>query len=104
MPEDEEIEDAGAITPHEVSLNDSTAMDALRVFSDRIEDIEFFDAAQFAWVPIGESWHLKLAADRVTVRKSEEGFLVVAQNGGEIFNLSSRSLPLNYLRSGRGLG
>ena len=65
-----------------MSLNDSTAMDALRVFSDRIEDIEFFDAAQFAWVPIGESWHLKLAADRdVWVRKSEEGFLVWPKMG-----------------------
>ena len=87
----------GVCCPLEEEIVDSAAINALRAFTERVEDIAFFDTAQFAWTPVGDSWHLKLAADRdIWVRKSGDGFLIVAQNGGDLYNLSSRPLPLNY--------
>ena len=51
----------------------------------------------FAWNPVGESWHLILAANReVWVVPFEEGFYVKAYKDKEMLLLSKRALPLNY--------
>lgn len=69
----------------------------LSVRQGEIKDIEFFDSAQFAWTPVGDSWHLNLGQNRdVWVRQVNGGFLVVAQSDGDIVNLSNRPLPLDY--------
>ncbi len=69
----------------------------LQVIQDRVEDVEFFQTAHFAWSPVGDSWHLKLGLDRdVWVRQVKGGFLVVAQSDGDITHLSNRPLPLDY--------
>ena len=63
----------------------------------RVENIEFFDNAHFAWVPVGDSWHLILGANRdVWLRQVDGGFLITAQSDGQVFNLSNRPLPLDY--------
>ena len=83
--------------PNDDEIFDLKASKAVKVLQDRIEDIEFFDSAHFAWNPVGDSWHLRLAADRdVWVRQTKGGFLVVAQDASEVFNLSNRPLPLDY--------
>ncbi len=91
------------IMPNEgVALSNSAIVEnkpfeRLKIIQDKVEDIEFFDNAQFAWTPIGDSWHLKLSTTRdVWVRKAINGFLIVAHKDGEILNLSSRPLPVDY--------
>lgn len=97
LDQEEETEVEEGIIASEDEIVDSTTINALRAFSDRIEDIAFFDKAQFAWVPIGDAWHLKLAANRdVWVRKNEGGYLIVAHSNGEAISLSNRPLPLDY--------
>lgn len=87
----------GCLEPNDSEIRDLKASTAVKVLEDRIEDIEFFDSAHFAWNPVGDSWHLRLSADRdVWVRKSKDGFLVVAQSTGEVISLSNRPLPLDY--------
>jgi|SRR5579862_6464426 len=81
----------------EREIIDKTSFKTIKVYQDRIEDIKFFDAAQFAWVPVGDSWHLRLGQDRdVWVRQVNGGFLVVAQSDGDIVHLSNRPLPFDY--------
>ncbi len=66
-------------------------------YLDRVENIKFFDNAHFAWNQVGDSWHLKLSANRdVWIRKVEGGYLIVAQSDGEVFSLTNRPLPLDY--------
>ena len=94
--EEKEIsQEANDSTNEEISAY--AASKAVKVLEDRVEDIEFFGSAHFAWTPVGDSWHLILASNRdVWVRQVEGGFLVTAQNDGELFKLSSRPLPLDY--------
>ncbi len=69
----------------------------LQVIQDRVEDVEFFETAHFAWSPVGDSWHLSLGLNRdVWVRQVKGGFLVVTQSDGDITQLSNRPLPLDY--------
>lgn len=92
---DEEV--GGCVDMSDDELGDSRASEGLEVCLEGIEDIEFFDSAQFAWVSVGDSWHLNLGLNRdVWVRQVNGGFLVVAQSDGDIAHLSSRHLPLDY--------
>ena len=64
---------------------------------EHVEDVEFFETSHFAWVPVGDSWHLSLGLNRdIGVRQVNGGFLVVAQSDGDIKQLSNRPLPLDY--------
>jgi superfamily II DNA or RNA helicase len=93
--EDDDVEEDVGILEEEKGGN--KAVSDVQVLKERVEDIEFFDKAHFAWVPVGDSWHLQLATDRdVWVRQVKGGFLVVAQSEGQAYNLSSRPLPLDY--------
>lgn len=66
-------------------------------YLDRIQDIEFFDSSKFAWILIGDSWHLNLGQNRdVWVRHGNGGYHVVAQSDGDLVHLSNRLLPLDY--------
>jgi len=63
----------------------------------KVSEIQFFETAHFAWTPVGDSWHLRLADDRdVWVRQVNDGFLVVAHADGDAISLSNRPLPLDY--------
>ncbi len=69
----------------------------LQVIQDRVEDVEFFETSHFAWIPVGDSWHLSLGLNRdIWVRQVKGGFLITAQSEGDITQLSNRSLPLDY--------
>ena len=69
----------------------------IRLYQEKIQDIEFFEKAHFAWTPVGDSWHLQLSINRdVWVRQVKGGFLVVGNNDGQTCNLSIRPLPLDY--------
>lgn len=81
----------------DLQINAPTNHSEVEIIQDRVEDVEFFETAHFAWVPVGDSWHLTLGMNRdVWVRQVNGGFLVVAQNDDDIVNLSSRPLPLDY--------
>lgn len=81
----------------EGETGDSRAYDAVKILEERIEEISFFDSVHFAWNPVGESWHLILAANReVWVVPFEDGFYVKAYKDKEMHLLSKRVLPLNY--------
>lgn len=85
------------VCPSNGEIVENKGISDLRMLKERVEDIEFFDHAHFAWTPVGNSWHLQLAPERdVWVRQVAEGFLVVAHSGGQTFNLSARPLPLDY--------
>ncbi|NGX59129.1 MAG: putative DNA repair helicase RadD [Chlamydiae bacterium] len=78
-------------------IDDCRNQSELQVIKDRIEDIEFFETAHFAWIPVGDSWHLSLGLNRdIWVRQVKGGFLVTAQSDGDITQLSNRPLPLDY--------
>jgi len=80
-----------------IQQTDCRSRSELQVIQDRVEDIEFFEMSHFAWAPVGDSWHLKLGLNRdIWVRQVNGGFLVVAQNDGDITQLSNRPLPLDY--------
>ena len=82
---------------YDVKTIDLTVSTAIKLLEDRIDDIEFFDKAHFAWNPVGTSWHLRLTSNRdVWARQVESGFLVVAQNDNEVIHLANRPLPLDY--------
>lgn len=68
-----------------------------KIFAERIEDIEFFGRSEFAWVPVGNSWHLSLAKDRdVWVHRDVDGFRVLAHLDNVIITLCDTPLPLSY--------
>ena len=83
------------------SSNDKTDLltpsKAFSILEKYVDDIEFFDKAQFTWTPNGDTWHLHLAVNRdVWVRKVEGGCLVAACNGKEFTNLSNMPIPMDY--------
>jgi len=81
----------------EVEIDALEPCNVFNIVEDRIEEISFFDNVQFAWNPVGESWHLQLSLKRdVWVRQVDGGFLVISNDDGEVVDLSSRPLPLDY--------
>jgi hypothetical protein len=89
--------DEECVDTTECEKDENRAISDLRVLKERVDDIEFFDHTHFAWVPVGDSWHLQLSINRdIWVRQAKGGFLIVAQSDGQVFNLSSRPLPLDY--------
>ncbi len=94
--EDDECDWEGDQAVDEEIVENKATSDA-PVFAERIEDIEFFGRSEFAWVPVGDSWHLSLTASRdVWVRRDGEGFRVLAHFEGEVIPLCDRPIPLNY--------
>jgi len=92
---DDAIDQGGASTHGEIGENNPIS--EARFQQTGVQEIVFFQKAHFAWVPVGDSWHLRLSADRdVWVRQVDGGFLVVAYGDQIVCPLSSRPLPLDY--------
>lgn len=92
---DERPEACDESSKHEKDEN--RGISDIRLYQEKIQDIEFFEKAHFAWTPVGDSWHLQLSINRdVWVRQVKDGFLVVAQSDGRSITLSSRPIPLDY--------
>lgn len=76
---------------------ENTSSKRINFYTERVDEIEFFETSHFAWVSVGDSWHLTLGMNRdVWVRQVNGGFLVVAQSDGDLKQLSNRPLPLDY--------
>ncbi len=95
LERDEFCEQCDPLDEREMVVN--KAAYSVRVVAERVEDIEFFGRSEFAWVPVGNSWHLSLTTQRdVWVRRDKCGFRVFAHSDGLTVPLSDRRLPLNY--------
>jgi hypothetical protein len=87
----------GHAEPPNHEKDENRGISDIRLYQEKIQDIEFFEKAHFAWTPVGDSWHLRLSISRnVWVRQVKGGFLVVAQSDGQSITLSSRPIPLDY--------
>jgi hypothetical protein len=63
-----------------------------------VQEIDFFGRSQFAWVQIGDAWHLPVSEKRdIWVRRtSANGYRTVLHDSGITHPLSDRELPLDY--------
>jgi len=81
----------------EQQIDDSSPFKGVKIIEDGIEEISFFDNVHFAWNRVGDSWHLRLSADKeVWVFPIKEGFFVKAYKKKKLYLLSKRILPIDY--------
>jgi superfamily II DNA or RNA helicase len=81
----------------EDKIVDSRYVSAVRVMEEKIQNIDFFNTAAFAWTPVGSHWHLRLNDGiDVWVRKVINGYCTTVEQGDKIIQLSKIELPLDY--------
>ncbi len=63
-----------------------------------VQEIDFFGRSQFAWMQIGDAWHLPVSEKRdIWVRRtSANGYRTILHDSGITHSLSGRELPLDY--------
>ncbi len=63
-----------------------------------IKEIDFFNRSSFAWVQVGDAWHLSVGDRRdIWVRKvSTTGYRVILNDDQRVMPLAERELPLSY--------
>jgi superfamily II DNA or RNA helicase len=62
-----------------------------------VQEIDFFGRSQFAWIQIGDSWHLPVSYKKdVWVNKSNKGYRAVLHADGQTLLLSDQDMPLDY--------
>jgi len=62
-----------------------------------VQEIDFFSRSQFAWMQIGDAWHLPVGNQRdIWVRKGSKGYKTLLHEGSRVFQLSDHELPLDY--------
>ena len=63
-----------------------------------VQEIDFFGRSQFAWVQVGDAWHLPISNNRdIWVRRtSANGYRTILHESGMTHSLSNCELPLEY--------
>ena len=63
-----------------------------------VQEIDFFNRSSFAWVQVGDTWHLPVGDRRdIWVRKvSTAGYRVILNDEQRVVPLAERELPLAY--------
>ena len=63
-----------------------------------VQEIDFFNRSSFAWVQVGDAWHLPVGDRRdIWVRKvSTTGYRVILNDEQRVTSLAGRELPLPY--------
>lgn len=66
--------------------------------TSNVQEIDFFGRSQFAWIQVGDAWHLPISHNRdIWVRRtSANGYRTVLHDSGVAHPLSDRELPLDY--------
>lgn len=83
--------------PREESAVLISHQDEVQFEASDVQEIDFFGRSQFAWMQVGDAWHLPVSDKRdIWVRKSSIGYRVILHDEGMAFQLSDRELPLDY--------
>jgi ATP-dependent helicase IRC3 len=62
-----------------------------------VQEIDFFGRSQFAWIQVGDAWHLPVSDKKdIWVRKASVGYRVILHDDGKAHSLSDQELPLDY--------
>ncbi len=66
--------------------------------TSNVQEIDFFGRSQFAWVQVGDAWHLPISDKKdIWVRRtSANGYRTILHDSGIAHPLSNRELPLDY--------
>ena len=83
--------------PAEEEACHAEVFDGIFVASD-VQEIDFFGRSAFAWIQVGDAWHLPVGDRRdIWVRKeSIAGYRIVLNSEGGTVSLADRELPLAY--------
>jgi superfamily II DNA or RNA helicase len=85
------------VGPPAIEIGDSGQLPESRAYTDRVEDIKFFDSSDFAWINVSGIWRLNLGWKReVWVSPTDGGFAVIVKNEWGTAPLSTRPLSLGY--------
>lgn len=62
-----------------------------------VQEIDFFGRSQFAWIQVGDAWHLPVSDKKdIWVRKASIGYRAILHDDGKAHSLSDQELPLDY--------
>jgi superfamily II DNA or RNA helicase len=62
-----------------------------------VQEIDFFGRSQFAWIQVGDAWHLPVSDKKdIWVRKASVGYRAILHDDGKALSLSNQELPLDY--------
>lgn len=65
--------------------------------ASEVQEIDFFGRSQFAWIQVGDAWHLPVSDKKdIWVRKASVGYRAILHDDGKALSLSDQELPLDY--------